>query len=361
MQIGPQQVLKILNSNFPFKIVDTPLGNAVEMTAREAFIFSAVTGAGYLDNPLYPFTPKGLLKLFYNAFDYKFVTGIFENVSLKNTPFLLSKAKPFLFNSQQKYVLPVSFQSEIELQKKLKAYHGLVKVPEDYLILRIEASKTGNGMEPFMEYLAAEYFRKVGYVVETQIPLAHSLGSPDFAGYGLAETLNSLKEFDLLSKGFHIIELAMLRLGRTTEIIDSSQQNTFIVGEAKTGTRYMSKQLNKYLDTGLFDMGFEIHPAKFEPSAKWYGLFTLDANLSIKFIPPKDNYPIKAVYSREDYYRWLNNYMKFYVIANLTNDELSCFYQDCCKSNIDTQANIISFVCSLSMKNILKFIVGFGE
>jgi hypothetical protein len=248
MELNSPAVLKILSSNFHFRIADTPLGKAVEMTPKDAFIFSAVTGAGYLDNPLYPFTPKGLLKLFYNAFDYKFVTGIFENVSLKNTPFSLSKAKPFLFGSQQKYVLPVAFLSEIELQKTLEEYCGLVKVPEDYLILRIEASKKGNGMEPFMEYLVAEYFRIRGYIVETQIPLAHSLGSPDFAGYGLVETLNSLKGFDVLPQGFHIIELSMLRLGHANKNIDSEQQNTFIVGEAKTGTKYMSKQLNKYYD-----------------------------------------------------------------------------------------------------------------
>lgn len=360
MQIGPQQVLEILNSNFPFKIVDTPLGNAVEMTAREAFVFSVVTGAGYLDNPLYPFTPKGLLKLFYNAFDYKFVTGIFENVSLKNTPFLLSRAKPFLFNSQQKYVLPVSFQSEIELQKKLEAYHDSVKAPEDYLILRIEASKTGSGMEPFMEYLATEYFRRIGYIVETQIPLAHSLGSPDFAGYGLAETLNSLKELNLLPRGFHIIELAMLRLGRASNSVDSGQQNTFVVGEAKTGTKYMSKQLNKYLDTGLFDMGFEIHPAKKEPSEKWHGLFTLDSHLKIKFTPPVMKYPCKENYSREEYYQWFNNYMKFYVIANLSNDELNCFYNDRRGMPIISQEDIVGFVHSLEMSDILKFIVGLG-
>jgi hypothetical protein len=361
MQIGSQQVIKILNSNFPFKIVDTPLGNAVEMTAREAFIFSAVTGAGYLDNPLYPFTPKGILKLFYNAFGYKFVTGIFENVSLKNTPFLLSKAKPFLFNSQQKYVLPVSFQSEIELQKKLEAYHNSVKVPEDYLILRIEASKTGNGMEPFMEYLVAEYFRRTGYIVETQIPLAHSLGSPDFAGYGLTETLNSLKEFNFLHGGFHIIELAMLRLGLEVRSIDSDQQSTYIVGEAKTGTKYMSKQLNKYLDTGLFDMGFEIHPAKTEPSEKWHGLFTLDSHLKVKFIPSAEKYSCKATCSREDYSQWLNDYMKFYAIANMTNDELNHFYNDYYKKKITSQVDIITFVCSLKMSDILKFIVALGE
>ena len=34
-----------------------------------------------------------------------------------------------------------------------------------------------------MEYLTCETFKKYGYVVENQIPLAHSIGSPDFGGY----------------------------------------------------------------------------------------------------------------------------------------------------------------------------------
>lgn len=94
MELNKNEILQIFNRNFSFEIIETALGTAIKMPSRTAFIFSVVTGVGYFDNPVYPFTPKGLMKLFYNAFDYKFVTGIFENTCLKNTPYILEYTTP---------------------------------------------------------------------------------------------------------------------------------------------------------------------------------------------------------------------------------------------------------------------------
>ncbi len=324
MEIGSTECIRILKNNFNFKCVDTELGEGILMNAKDAFIFSIVTGAGYLDNPLYQFTPKGLMKLFYNAFDYKFVSGIFEHASLKHTPFILSKVKPYLFNGN-KVIIPVEFDSEISLQKKLKEFFASIDNPTEYLILRIEKSKKGNGMEGFMEYLIAEYFKKMGFIVENQIPLAHSVGSPDFGGYQLSETFNALSKKNILSgQGFHIIELSLLRLF-DKNISSEIQQfnNNAIVGEAKTSTTIMQKQLNKYLFTGLFEYGVEIHPNKKVSSSPEFGLFTINAtNFKIEFTPPSIKANYKEEYSRKDYFIWLDNYMKFYLIANLSNDEL---------------------------------------
>ena len=64
--------------------------------------------------------------------------------------------------------------------------------------------------------------------------------------------------------GFHIIELAMLRLfkGRKCYINATELSNDAVVGEAKTGTNKMTEQLLKYLNTSLFSEGYEIHPFK---------------------------------------------------------------------------------------------------
>ena len=77
LELSKEEILKVFKENFSYEIVKTPLGDGVKMPSREAFLFCNVTGSGYLDNFIYPFTPKGLMKLFYNAFDYKFVTGVF--------------------------------------------------------------------------------------------------------------------------------------------------------------------------------------------------------------------------------------------------------------------------------------------
>lgn len=358
MELYQKDVLKIFSCNFPFELEDTPLGPSIKMPAKEAFIFSVVTGSGYLDNPVYPFTPKGLLKLFYNAFDYSFVTGIFENLSLKHTPYILSTAKEYLFDDSLKYIVPIEFSSEAELQNLLSEKFKDMKQPEKYLVLRIEVSKKGNGMEPFMEYLASEYFKRNGFIVENQIPLAHSLGSPDFGGYCLRETFESLASFGLLSKGFHIIELALIRILKEKHYTRSFKENEseFIVGEAKTSSKQMAIQLNKYLKTNLFDFGLEIHPFKKKASEDYLGIFTLNKEYEMTFIGPKAKYPTQNGFTKKKYEHWLNNYMKFYVLANLSNDEFNQYFMKVTNKSISSKKDIVQFVENQSMDQILEVV-----
>lgn len=354
MEIYRDKFFEVFKANFSYEIVDTPLGLAVKMPAKDAFIYSSITGAGYFDNPVYPFTPKGLLKLFYNAFNYKFVSGIFDNGVLKNTPHILSQAKSYLFTGD-KYIVPIEFESEEHLVHILKGRSGDLDGKENYIIQRIETSKKGNGMEPFMEYLTAEYFKHLGYIVENQIPLAHSIGSPDFAGYGLSEVISKINHYGFLSgEGFHMIELSLIRNFKSGEPkARSNVTHDFIVGEAKTGTSQMSKQLEKYLDTGLFERGFEIHPSKTSPAKDYLGVISLDDKYIITVSLPQNKYLPTAQLSRDEYTAWLNNYVKFYLIANFTNDELKKFYLDIQGEEINKEADLVSFVGDLSVDAIL--------
>lgn len=329
------------------------------MPSREAFIFCNVTGAGYLDNFVFPFSPKGLMKLFYNAFDFKFVSGVFEKTSLRYTPLILSKAKPFLFDTQYKFIVPVEFNSEIELQSILENVFDKIENPTDYIIMRVEKNKMGNGLESFMEYLAGEYFKTRGFIVENQVPLAHAIGSPDFGGYDLSAIQAATQKY--LPYGFHIIELAMLRLNGNATAYESSNDypDNLIVGEAKTSTKIMDAQLRKYLDTGLFDWGFEIHPNKTKATHDDRGMFTLDENYKIRFISATSKYEYSkgtTQLSKNEYVLWLENYMKFYLIANLTNDELNDFYKEKTNESIDSQYNLIEFIKSISAKEIVSHI-----
>lgn len=347
----------MFKANFPFPLIDTPLGTAVKMPSREAFVFCNVTGSGYLDNFVMPFTPKGLMKLFYNAFDFKFVTGVFEKTSLRYTPLLLSKAKSFLFDSEYKYIVPIEFYSEVELQNVLEDAFNKLEKSTNYIVMRIEKRKKGNGLESFMEYLAGEYFKRHGFIVENQVPLAHSIGSPDFSGYDLSNIHTATRKY--LPYGFHIIELAMLRLNNQSlsyENADYYPEN-LIVGEAKTSTTIMDKQLRKYLDTGLYDWGFEMHPHKKEATNNDRGMFTLYDDFKIRFTAPAQQYEFSedtTQLSKNEYVIWLENYMKFYLIANFTNDELDAFYQQKTGESIGDQYNLVEFVKGISAKEIIS-------
>ena len=82
-------------------------------------------------------------------------------------------------------------------------------------------------MEPFMEYIATECFKMGGYIVENQIPLAHSVGSPDFAGYKLKNQ----------QSGFHIEELFLLCITKDFRLLNQFMIEHAIVGESKTSTK----------------------------------------------------------------------------------------------------------------------------
>jgi hypothetical protein len=355
-EINKQAIFNIFKENFSYEIVETALGDkAIKIPTREAYIFSSVTGATYLDNAIYPFSPKALQKLFYNAFLYNFVTGIFDNTSLKNTPYLLSKAKPYLVSMDYKLIVPIEFDDEQFLQDKQQKYLALEN-HNDHIVLRIETSKNGNGMEPFLEYLAGEYFKRCGFIVENQVPLAHSLGSPDFAGYGLSTAMKNLSSLGF-GNGFHIIELALFRTLPPLKPEENKSASELIVGEAKATNTNMTRQLMKYLNTGLFNYGIEIQPSKEKPNQTSFGLFSLDNNYKFKFLPPMSTKKYEEKYSRDEYTNWLNNYLKFYLIANLSNDEFNKFYIENVGEKISSQEDIASFVDSLSFEKIINQIL----
>lgn len=346
MEINSKEHIRIMSKNFGYELIDTTLGRGVIVDSFTAFIYSTVTGAGYLDDPLYLFTPKGLMKLFYNALDYKFVTGIFDNTTLKNTPYIMSLSKKYLFEGE-KIIIPVEFESEIELQTKLKDFISTISEhPTKYVIQRIEKSKKGNGMEPFMEYLACEVMKNQDYIVENQIPLSHSTGSPDFGGYKLDQTITFNK--------IHLIELALIRLGWNIKK-QSRNENVFcVVGEAKTSTSQIKNQIEKYLKTKFFNKCYEIHPSKKLPSNSKYGLITIGEDYKIKIIERESNDVLFKVNKQKEYASWLSNYLKYYLIANLTNDEFIAFFQEKRKKKLSGIKDIINFVNDLSYEEIFN-------
>jgi hypothetical protein len=346
MEINATEFIQIMSKNFRYDVVNTKLGQGIKVDPFKAFIYSSITGAGYLDDFLYPFTPKGLTKLFYNALSYNFVTGIFDNSTLKNTPYLMAQSKRYLFDSN-KTIVPVEFSSEDELQSKLKKFISQISEPStNFIIQRIEKTKKGNGMEPFMEYIACEVMKTKDFIVENQIPLSHSNGSPDFGGYRLSKNTNF--------KRIHLIELSLLRLGWEINSFGESNNNYCIVGEAKTSTFNMKKQIQKYLATKFFNECFEIHPSKLIPSDAKCGLITIAKDYSIKVIQRKNKEILFNSRKQDEYISWLSNYIKYYLVANLTNDEFLEFYMKKRKQKLQDIKDVVEFVNSLSYDEILN-------
>ena len=349
LELNRDSILKIFNKNFSFPIVDTPVGEAVSMPPIQAFLFANITGAGYLDDDCFPFTPKGMLKILREAFNYNFVTGIFDRHNLYCSPGELIKTKPYLFEGN-KYIILCEANSESDFRNKIQSvYQNLTRQgikTTDFIIFRIESWKNGNGMECFLEYLTCEYFKKQGFIVENQVPLRHTIGTPDFAGYKIKD-----------SQGFHIIELALQRITGNYVISKTPYIEKMIVGEAKTSTAVMASQLEKYLTTGLFVQGFEIHPDKKAPAKKSFGLIRLNNDFELECREPEIDYiPESASFNPKEYNTWFINYLKLYIISNFTNAELIEYINRLNPKGEYKQDKIIRTIKELSVEELMKAI-----
>lgn len=351
MELNKYTITRIFEKNFQFPIVDTILGKAIKMDAISAFHFANVTGAGYLDDPTYPFSPKGVLKILRSAFKYDIVTGIFDRHNLYYSPTELTNLKPYLF-SGDKYLILQECTNEAQFRENMESAYEVLLANNisstDFLFLRIEAWKNGNGMECFLEYLACEIFRKKQYIVESQIPLVHEVGSPDFGGFHLQTG----------TKGFHIVELAMLRITGDIEILDDLMIDHVIIGEAKTSTKIMASQLEKYLNTTAFVKGYEMHPEKSVPTKNCFGMLNIGSDYSVNVIDPitKYNNVGDIVFDFYEYMVWYHNNLKFYIISNFKNDELKEFVEKRKPRGKYNQAKIVEVVRNTSIEEIIQSI-----
>ncbi|MDD2933780.1 MAG: hypothetical protein PHO76_07835 [Methylotenera sp.] len=323
MSLKAEDILQVLTRLLDGSIVDTPLGRGFSISPRDAFLFSAITGASYFENQIYPFTPKGLLKVFYNALDYNFVTGIFDNTLLRNTPTYITQQRQYLLHGN-KTIVPLEINSERDFKDQLKSKYGISKSDNNLVILRIDLSKKGYGLEPFMEYLACKFFGLQGYITENQIPLSHALGSPDFGGFGIDKIQSEMLKLNLLPKGFNVLELSMLRTFPNTIIQNNPNNNNsnFIVGEAKTSTTNMDLQIRKYLSSGFFNEALEIHPTKSEASKSDIAILTIE-NHSVIYKTPETSTNFSNTKNKTVYQQWLESYLNCYVLSNYENDELN--------------------------------------
>lgn len=359
MEINSKDFLKVMSVNFSFEIVSTCIGDAIKMSPFEAFIFANITGARYLNNNVFQFTPKGLMKTFRSAFEYDFVNGLYEGTFPKYSPLKLSSKYPFLFN-EEKFVFPIEFTSEDQLSRKIKEYEKKIledgSSPLNFIYLRIETRKKGNGMEPFLEYLVCEYFARKGFMVENQIVLTHDIGSPDFGSFkiGLCKVEKGTR------KGFHIIELALLRLNKSSSFFVENIDFSAVVGEVKTSTNNVKDQIMKYMSSSLFNIGFEITANNRTASRDDLGVIYISKHHEIVIDEPiipfsqsEDNTLLTMQYKE-----WIENYLKAYLLTNLTDDEINVIANRMILKNVECKSDIIEIIKNIKIVDLIDIIKG---
>lgn len=356
MRLNKENIIKVLHRNFGFaKVSDSVLGDLIKMSPFDAFIYSSVTGHGYLDNTRQPYTPNGLMQIFNQTNAYNFVTGMFDrDGNLFHTPLYEVKNHSYIV-SGDKFIVPVEYDTNANLQKRLTEMEEYItntgRDPKDFIVCRIKVTTAGFAMEPFMEYVASKYFNRKGYFTETQIPFYYSGGTPDFAAYSLPDVGGLVKKYFHFN-GSSFIGLASIRAFGLHKN-GSGQEDTIeaIVGEVKTASLEALSQIKKYLDKGVFNRAYEIIPHKKSPETI-AGLIALDDDGEIKIFEAKTS--AKVVPEKQsEYLAWLQNYIKYFLVSNLTNEELDEFYGQRAGKRTRTIPELLEFINALHIENIL--------
>lgn len=359
MRLDGRNVIKILNKNFGFQIQDNPVaGEVIKVSGLDAYLYSSITGHPYLCNSSGGFSPNGLMQVFNQANSYNAVSGMFDRAGhFKYTPLLLSRDYPFISGSE-KYIVPLEYDKHSEYESKRKALYEKLRKgnldPSDFIICTIKKSTSGYGMEPFCEYVTSEYFRRKGYLTETQIPFYYNGGTPDFAAYDYPEVMSVLRKNGLIFSGATLVELATFRLfGSNKSKIAKSNEAEAIVGEAKTSSMEAIKQIQKYLGKRIFNKAYEIIPHK-DKSEVICGLITFSDAGEIVIFEGKEK-PLVDNKVQSAYFEWLGNYIKYFLLANLDNAEFNDFYKRKTGKEFPTGIdNLVAFVNTLEYSEIIN-------
>jgi len=322
-EIDAPLVLEIMRNNTEFDLVDTPLGVCVEMTWVDAFCFAYCTDSTYLNCHVYPFTPgRSLLQVSNMALRFNLSGGnVFDGSSVKHSPLKWNdKGKEYMFEGT-KYILPVQAASQHELRVLRRDFFNQLGTEAsfettDFILMHIDSSKNGNGMEKFLEYITCYSYKQQGWVVDNQLTISHDIGTPDFTAFRGMED----------EEGYFLIELMLEFAGHSVPHIHSTITSS-IVGEAKTGTSVFEAQLRKYLATGFFNHGLGLLPQRKSLSEDDIGLIFIDDENIFSVITTHFNHAVDE--SQRDFFHWLERLQTCYRLLNGDDRGVIEFVDNC--------------------------------
>jgi hypothetical protein len=341
----------IFDGNTSLERLEFKNTSVVRISAYEAFIYANITGAGYLDNLVMPFTPKGLMKIFQAEDNLKLVTGLWDRFRPYYTPRNIAKARDYIATGD-KYIIPIEFRNELEYNDKIKELFYMQDFPGQFLIQRIEENKKGNGLESLIEYFACEYFKAHGYLVDNQFPLSQAHGSPDWIAMSTDDS-----EFGRLRKqGFYLFELAMPSFfGHRSTVVNSAKNRlgNSIVGEVKVTASNSTSQLNKYLSTDFFDSGVLCFTDRYLPGKSQASIAYFDEHWRFRFEPEKRLNRNVNVSSFEKYLYFILLNLKIYLLSALSEESILSILSIRNFNEIKSKADFVRQVSELDIERIL--------
>lgn len=357
-QINIENIAEILRKNCDFNIVEDPLVKnqlALEIPAPDAFSLSSIQGATYLvrktgvsfRDRLEVFVHRSVFQN--NKFIYSpglFSRDIHRNFSPGNTPREIFSKYPSI-KEGKKILLFRSTNSKEGSNIELQTYNELKKNetnPENYMVFKF--SENLSHMEPFFEYLSCKAFDKIGYFSESQTPWFQQSfngltgGIPDYSCFYVDE-FDELKNKKLLPNFMIIQNLSTLFAWKGNHNTVKSDY-AFFLGEVKSSKNFSSgayKQLAKYSKVKLAERGYATLFNKTQTLDNC-GLVNISSDFNVKITNQKTDWETNSK-RRKDDKKWIVNYAKAYLLANLEFNDICEFI--CKKNNFKKEIKLNSF------------------
>lgn len=351
-----KSVLHTLQKLLNVKITETPIGQGLILDPRTAFLVSSLSGSAYLENSIYPFSTRGLLKIVSSALEYRFITGIYDGYKPKYSPILLSKEREYLFKGNKIFV-PVEIENENHFRKIIKKNLNRSE-NENILVLKIDKSKKGYGMEPYLEMISSFYFSKKGFITETHVQLDFRTGTPDFMALKNNSIQNETDLKSIFSSGFNVIELSMIRMfpqqekNMREQVINKDQ---LLIGEAKTESATLKKQIQKYINYKVFDNVIEIHNNNQIPQVETSSLLSVkDNNVFFKKSLYKN---VVDITKQNVFSKWFMGYCKLYLLSNLTFDEINQINKNLFGNDVSSEKDLINIINEIDINKLIKLVL----
>jgi len=365
--VSKNLIISILN-NFGYKISEIEnIGKVIELNPKDGLLYSIITGQGYLDKNMFNYLniiTRDFFRIFNQIDGYNFQNGLFtfnKKIEPFNSLINISKTVSYLKN-HQKYILPLEINSYSCLKKKCKEIIDMSeKINFDFNNIIIcpvlYRNKSLSEFEPFIEYIIVNHYSKLNYITDTQIPFIYGKGTPDALAFKNYQLLNLLNKYGFFKGGGNIIELMFPSLFGfvTGNSILNNIEDEFIVFEVKTGATRASEQIEKYLSTKYFDIGVEAKP--FLQNNRLKSFFTFDkSGKIIKKIMKEKKYRTNEQHIK--YITWLNNYIKYYILANLGKEEFLDF-NETVLGGCEKKGDFIREINGMGLENLIKIIINY--
>ena len=354
------------------------------MSAEDAFDFSSIVGSNYLDK-FNGISMKGRNEIFIHrsVFQEKsliYSPGLFgrnEKLELKdeNSGFTLKDKYPQVFTGQKKviiYKLEINERSNVE-SKVIKRILDNKLNPNDYLLFKYR--EFYKNLEPFLEWLSFEHFKKKGYMFENQCPFFQQSfkynnknftgGIPDVSAFK-TESFKVLEEYSILNnqRGILINKLSNLlnfNIIKKKKKIKSKYSYELIIGEAKTDISNLNQaltQLAKYNNVELANHLYSIIPNCKNNTNPLFGeIYIENDKLYIKDSNRKLSINSKNQKIDEE---WLDIYIRINLMGNLPFNKLIEHLKNFNNLKKDAKiysSHLLNFASKTNTEEILKLIL----